>query len=293
MLALEDVDRLSGGKLGTFDVPCPVCGPERRSAANQKRKVLRIWRLAPGFASFRCARCDLHGFACDHDAPKPDTTELAKARTEARRFGEAAAEERRRKARWLWQRRCPAAGTIAERYLRSARGFGGDIPATIGFLPSNGKFPPAMIAAFAFSRNGETASIEAVSVQAVHITRLAADGSGKAGTDADKIIIGTPRGTPIMLAPITDSLGLAITEGIEDALSIHEATGLGTWAAGSAPFLPALSETLPNYIEAVSIVADADEAGRRFARDLSSALRQRDIWHRILVWRDHKLVRAA
>lgn len=293
MLALEDVDRLSGGKLGTFDVPCPICGPERRSPANQKRKVLRIWRLDPSFAGYRCARCDLQGYARDGHAPAPDPAELAKARAEARRFGEAAAEERRRKARWLWNRRRPALGTVVETYLREARHYRGDIPPTIGFLPANGKFSPAMIAAFAFAPNGEPASIGASSVQAVHITRLAADGSGKAGTETDKIMIGVPRGIPIMLAPITDSLGLAITEGIEDALSIHEATGLGTWAAGSAPFLPALAETLPNYIEAVSIVADADEAGRRFARDLSSALRQRDIWHRILVWRDHKLVRAA
>ena len=34
-------------------------------------------------------------------------------------------------------------------------------------------------------------------------------------------------GLPIVVAPVNDSLGLAITEGIEDALSVHEATGFG------------------------------------------------------------------
>ena len=47
-------------------------------------------------------------------------------------------------------------------------------------------------------------------------------------------MIGRSTGAPIVLAPLTDALGLAITEGIEDALSVHEATGLGVWAAGSA-----------------------------------------------------------
>jgi hypothetical protein len=149
-----------------------------------------------------------------------------------------------------------------------------------------------MISAFARPVDGEPAS-KTASIEAVHLTRLATDGSGKAGTEIDKMIIGTPRGTPIVLAPITDGLGLAITEGIEDALSIHEATGLGVWAAGSAPFLPALADAIPSYVEAVSIIADPDEAGRRFARDLAAGLRRRQIGHRVLVWRDHRLARVA
>ena len=64
-------------------------------------------------------------------------------------------------------------------------------------------------------------------MRGVHITRLAADGSGKAGTDRDKFMRGLARGSPIVLAPPNDLLGLAITEGIEDALSVYAATGLG------------------------------------------------------------------
>ena len=48
-----------------------------------------------------------------------------------------------------------------------------------------------------------------------------------------------------MLAPMNDLLGLAITEGVEDALSIHAATGLGAWAAGAASRLPALADAVP------------------------------------------------
>jgi hypothetical protein len=287
-LALDDIDRVTSGKIGTFDVACPVCGPERRSGANQKRKVLRIWRIAPAFATYRCARCDLHGYAREDGAPRPDAAEIAKARSEAQQFGAAAAEGKRQKARWLWARRRSAEGTIAETYLRAARRYGGPLPATLGFLPSRTGFPPAMISAFGVADDWEAAPIGAA-IKGVHLTRLSPDGSGKAGTDADKIMIGAPRGTPIVLAPINDGLGLAITEGIEDGLSIFEATGLGAWAAGSAPFLPALADVVPAFVEAVSVIADPDEAGQCFARDLAIGLHRRRIGHRVLVWRDQRL----
>jgi hypothetical protein len=46
---------------------------------------------------------------------------------------------------------------------------------------------------------------------------------------------------------------------------VHEATGLGAWAAGSATFMPALAKAIPNYIECVTIYVDANETGRRVA----------------------------
>jgi hypothetical protein len=97
----------------------------------------------------------------------------------------------------------------------------------------------------------------------------------KAGTDRDKIMIGKSIGSPIVLAPPNDGLGLAITEGIEDAFSVHEATGLGAWAVGSASRMPALAGAVPDYIECVTIVADADDAGRTNARKLADALAPR------------------
>ena len=50
-----DIDHLTGGRLGTFDVP--ECGPLKRSARNQRRAVLRVYRIQPGFAGYHCARC--------------------------------------------------------------------------------------------------------------------------------------------------------------------------------------------------------------------------------------------
>ena len=73
----------------------------------------------------------------------------------------------------------------------------------------------------------------------MHLTKIKPDGSGKADIELQKIMIGRSKGTPIVLAPMNDALGLVITEGIEDALSMHAATGLGAWAAGAASRLPA------------------------------------------------------
>jgi Toprim domain-containing protein len=106
-------------------------------------------------------------------------------------------------------------------------------------------------------------------VTGVHLTRLAVDGSCKAGTERDKIMVGNCRGSPIVLAPVNDLLGLVVAEGIEDTLSTVEATGLGGWAAESAAHMPALADAIPRYVECVTIIVDDDRDGRRHAARLA------------------------
>ena len=79
---LGEIDHLTSGRLGTFDVPCPYCGPDRQHAVNRRRPVLRIWRPDDGFASYSCARCGLKGFARD-DAPPIDRAKVARATADA------------------------------------------------------------------------------------------------------------------------------------------------------------------------------------------------------------------
>jgi hypothetical protein len=74
-LDLNLLDHLTGGRIGTHNVACPVCGPRRR--------VLRVWRLEAGFATFACARCCEHGHTRDPMARAPDPVLLVKARAEA------------------------------------------------------------------------------------------------------------------------------------------------------------------------------------------------------------------
>ncbi|HEV2562357.1 MAG TPA: toprim domain-containing protein [Rhizomicrobium sp.] len=179
-------------------------------------------------------------------------------------------------ARSLWKRREPIERTVAETYLREARAYRDPIPATLGFLPARGEHGAAMIAAFGMAEEIEPAiiAIPNSAVRAVHLTRLLPDGSGR----GDKIILGRGSlGSPIILNPPNDLLGLAITEGIEDGLSIFEATGLGVWVAGSASRMPALADSIPSFVECVSIFGHEDDAGRKFARDLLTRLDTRGI----------------
>jgi putative DNA primase/helicase len=216
-------------------------------------------------------------------APEPDRKrrqdeERAKREKAAReREQQQRQDEARRRdlARALWTRRQPVTeDTPAAIYLRN-RGYTGPIPPTLGYLPANGEHAPAMIAAFGNRDELEPGVLAAPStINQVHITRLTAAGD-KADVDPVKIILGSGTGTPVVLAPPNDLLGLAITEGIEDGLSVHASTGLGVWAAGTANRMPPLAAAVPSYIECVTIYAHADDAGRRHARELARALAHR------------------
>jgi Toprim domain len=288
-IGLDIIDQLTGRRLGTFDVPCPLCGPFKRSPRNQRKPVLRVWRVEDPFATFHCARCGEHGFTRDGHSAPPDPVKLVKARAEADKRARALRAERLSKALWLWRARQPLAGSIAERYLRNARGYGGPLPATLAFLPARGDHPPAMIAAFGLAHEAEpgVVAIRDPVITGVHLTRLQSDGSGKAvfdDPDEDaKIMVGYSAGSPIVLAPPDDLLGMAITEGIEDGLSAHETSGLGTWAAGSAARMPALAEALPAWTDCATVLADDDKDGRRFASELTERIQARGIEARAII----------
>ncbi len=275
MISLADVESLTGGRLGMFNVACPICSPYRKPAHQRQRK-LRIWRREPDFAGFYCAHCGLSGYAADCHSTRPDPTRLTKARAEAAELERLETAVQLAKARRLWARRQPIAGTLAETYLRS-RGITGPLPATLGYLPPGGEYPPSMIAAFGMAREVEPGvlAIADADVAGVHLTRLRPDGLGKAGTDRDKIMIGRSIGVPIVLSPPNDGLGLAIAEGIEDALTVLETTGLGTWAAGSASRLPALAGAIPDDTEVLTVMVDDDAAGQDGAAKLAAAVGSR------------------
>ena len=169
------------------------------------------------------------------------------------------------KARHLWTCRQPAIGSIVETYLRECRGYGGDIPESTAFLPAG-----------TYNVSDDCARDGAG--PAIHLTFLKPDGSGKADLDwlkSSKMTLGSPGGQGIILSEGNDSLGMAVTEGIEDGLTFFEATGLCTWAAGSASFMPSLR--ISNWVETLTICVDADSSGRNGASGLAEALKGRDV----------------
>ena len=69
------------------------------------------------------------------------------------------AKRERAKAQWFWHCRQPIVGSVGERYLRETIGYGGAIPATIGFLPERDRYPPALIAALGMRTEPEPGQI--------------------------------------------------------------------------------------------------------------------------------------
>jgi hypothetical protein len=181
-------------------------------------------------------------------------------------------------ARWLWSQRRPIASTPAEVYLREIRGITCALPRTLAYLPPTAKYPPTLIACFGLAPETEPGVLEPpANVDAVLRTYLRSDGRGKAVIDDPRKFLGSPGALPLVLAPPNDLNGLAITEGIEDGLSVYEATGLGVWVAGGAGRMPALAEMVPDYIETITIFADGDKAGQEGAGKLAAALDARGI----------------
>ena len=275
---LHHAARALGGESVGGQVLCPGPGhsPHDRSLA------VRFDHRAPGGFVVTSFAGDDWGECRDHVRARLglDRREIRlETKTERHPRSAPARSDRIALAQSIWQRRYPIAGSPAEIYLREARGYRGPLPETLGYLPALGEHLHSMIAAYGLADELEpgTLAIADDAVRAVHITRLALYGLGKAGTDADKITIASPGGSPIVLAPANDLLGLAITEGIEDALSAHAATGLGAWAAGSAPFLPSLADAVPPYIECVTIFAHNDQSGHHGATELAAMLVARGI----------------
>jgi len=182
MDAIADVVRSIGGGAGVFDVACPSSGPERRSPANRRRKVLRVWRGDDDFTTWYCARCGESGHSFgersgskDGAASKAAQREIARRQAERLQAERLQADERQsrlNKALSLWRSRQPIGGSIAETYLREARGYTGPLPQTLGFLPARGEYLPAMIAAFGIATEPEPGilSICDDAVRGVHLT---------------------------------------------------------------------------------------------------------------------------
>lgn len=171
------------------------------------------------------------------------------------------------RAAHLWRQGRPIHGTPVEVYLRSRRCA---VPADgdLRYLePGNFGPHPAMMARITDASTGAALSI--------HFTRLNSDGNGKALIEKPKILLAGHRkaGGVVRLGDDADvTAGLGIAEGIETSLSVIAMGWRPCWAALDAGNLGALP--VLNGIEALSIFADADEAGMKAAATAAGRWRQ-------------------
>lgn len=175
---------------------------------------------------------------------------------------QASREKRIALALRLWANAADPAGTLVETYLASRRlALPDDEPnRVIRFHPAcsfgGGTVHPCMIALFRDIVTGKACGI--------HRTALTPDG-GK----IDKKMLGRSGGAAIMLSKAVEvTMGLGIAEGIETALSVLNTGWAPIWAIGSAGCIA----TFPilDGIEALTVFADADDAGLRAAREVAA-----------------------
>lgn len=180
-------------------------------------------------------------------------------------------------ARRLWAEAQPAAGTLADAYLRH-RGLALETDAPLRFHPAawraagDGPRGPAMIALMTDPASAEP--------RGVHITYLARDGRGKAPGKRSKIMLGRV-GTIRLVPDDAVTLGLGLAEGVETSLAVMQRAGWRpVWAATSAGAIASFP-VLPG-VETITLFADADTAGERAATQCAVRWAEAGIPSRIL-----------
>ena len=169
--------------------------------------------------------------------------------------------DRIRRAIKLWAETVPAVGSPVDAYLASR---GVELPpdAEVGFhprCPRGTERLPAMVALMRDVRTNEP--------RGIHRTYLRPDGLAKADGQA-RMMMGCSAGAAIKLKPDTEvTMGLHITEGVEDGLTLLGYEIRPVWALGSAGSI-AKFPALPG-IESLTVWADADKAGTDAAQTVA------------------------
>lgn len=181
--------------------------------------------------------------------------------------------DRMAEARAIWHRASPAAGTLAEAYLRW-RAIDPPYPAALRFLalPYGNSGPLPCLVCAVRDPAGEVTGIQRI--------WLAHDGRGKAAVPKPKLSLGQVRGGAIRLGDPDASGVLTVCEGPEDGLSLAAMLGGPVWVAAGATFLPAMQ--FPAEVRSVLIGADNDPVGRTAADKAARDFAARGLAVRIL-----------
>ena len=197
-------------------------------------------------------------------APRPAPSPAPRPATERDPLGTADL------ALQLWKEARRAEGTIVETYLKQ-RGLvlPNNCIEVLRFHPAcprSGDRLPALL--------GLMRDIETDEPVGIHRTFLRADGLAKAAVEPNKMMLGPSRGTVLKLAPDEDvTLGLAITEGIEDGLAVLADGIAPVWACLSAGAMLTFPQL--NRVEALTIYCDNDAPGASAAEACAERWRRR------------------
>jgi hypothetical protein len=243
---------------------CPLCGGRLALRDGERGLLAKCWggcEPAEVYAELR------HLGHLTGVMPAPLSAEEIAER-------DAAAERKRRRkiadALDVWSNGQRIEGTLADHYLRTARGIDVLSPflaeaaaSVVRFHPrcwhsSPSVHRPALVAKIEHAEHG---------FAGVHVTYLALDGSDKTTLDPPRKIFGACKGAAVRLSEPTPGRWFCIGEGIESTLSVMQSCALSGWAALSAIGIKNI--ILPPTARMVVICADHDRngTGQRMARE--------------------------
>ncbi len=245
---------------------------------------------SPSFTIFDCGRrfycfgCSASGDVLDfvqraYGVTLPEAArmlgadEVPKVALTATPAADVEAKANQDRARSIWERTVPAAGSLSESYLRF-RGIFAPFPDDIRFscLPCDNLGALPCLVAAVRDVDGEITGIQRI--------WLAHDGMGKADVAKPKRSLGRVKGGAIRLGDLDGSSTVTVCEGPEDGLSLLEMLGGPVWVAAGATFLPHMQ--FPPEVRSVLIGADNDPAGALAAQDAARTFASRGLSARII-----------
>jgi DNA primase len=183
-------------------------------------------------------------------------------------------------ARMMWGRCVDPVGTLAERYLREARGINMTLPPAVrfGIVPTsrddNGRWKRPYPAAVFSVVDGAG---DIVGLQRVFLTD---DGLGKRWGKRSKLSLGRPRGSAVRLQAGTSG-DVVICEGPEDGLTLaQEMPDRTVWVALGTAMMPEIQ--YPPSLSALTIAGQNDAPGRAAVEKARTALDARGIAVRLM-----------
>jgi putative DNA primase/helicase len=258
------------------DVACPSCGPGCSTAAHQRKRTLRIFRHAPDFYGFKCARCGVSGGVGDGRTTPLDRDTVERFRLQQERDVRAATENarwRKQRALAIWREAGDLRDTLSLRYLTRQRhlvipeGVSGRVLRHHPACPwsSGDNKVPCLIALYRDIENDEPCAI-----QRTALTR--------SGEKIGRMDFAPKDGAAIKLsADIGDAMSIA--EGTEKLIAGVMLGLTPGWALGGAegicdfPVLPGVAE--------LNIHVDNDSKGRDASAICTDRWQSagRTVWH--------------
>jgi hypothetical protein len=299
----QDAAKRLGGEARGPSINCPGPGHSR----HDRSLHVTISPLAPdgftvkSFGGNDWQECKDHvrrelglpEFGSRRSSVPVDREAQARKRAEAQVRAATEDEQQIGKARWLWGQSQPIRGTAADHYLRGARKIT-VVPPTARFVPASDRYPPSLIVAYGVPKEGFDLGaydpLLSSAVQAVHVTRLLHDGSGR--EPGAKKMLGRPGEWPVALIPPNDRGELVVAEGVETALSfVH--LGVGIWAAGSKDRLPVIAPAIAAVAGVRTVTISPDEDDPAVVGGKTSRVRAEDLAERLAELRPEIQTRIA